>query len=214
MTRTGISEMGLLLCCLMMLQCATGTQSLKPPADDRSFLLIGSILFQSSYLDYEAEVLRGSIEVAILGMTEEDGRVKKKGYWTMTDDDGYFFLDNMPPGQYALKGLMLTLSDGTRLIISSPLRYPGDLGFVLQDTEGIIFEGNHFPLKPQGRIMNLEHNYFTIDRTSKIGHAARPSTQGLELITGERIDLPPVPEYFIEAYPESAWLPLLKESFK
>lgn len=208
------SWIGLLLGCLMILHCATGMQTLKAPTGDQSYLIVGSILFQNNYLSYKAEVCRAGIEVAILGMVEENGVVKMKGHWTMTDQNGYFFLADVPPGKYALKGVRLTLSDGNRLVVYSPLRYPGDLGFLLQETEGIVFEGDHFPLKPRGRIMNLEHNYFTIDRTLKIGHTSRQSVQDLELVTGERIDLPRVQDYFIETYPDSEWIPLLKESLR
>ena len=214
MTRKVLLRTGLLLCCLTMLQCATGMQSLKPPTDDQSFLVIGSILFQSNYLSYKAEVRRSGIEVAVLGRIEENGKVKTTGHWTMTDENGYFFLADVVPGQYIVKGLRLTLSDGTRVVLSSPLRSPGSLGFQLQDTEGITFEGDHFPHVPRGRIMNVEHNYFTIDRTLNIGHTTQESARDLELITGEHIDLPKVQAYFIEKYPDSQWIPLLKESLE
>ena len=205
---------GLLLGCLMILHCATGMQTLKAPTGEQSFLVIGSIIFQSNYLGYKAEVLRSDIEVAVMGRIEEKGEVKITGYWTMTDRNGYFFLADVPPGQYVVKGVRLTLSDGTRLVISSPLRQPGDLGFQRQDTESIIFTGNYFPHHPRGRIMNLEHNYFTIDRTMRIGHTTQQSVQDLELVTGERIDLPRVQDHFIEKYPDSEWIPFLKDSLR
>ena len=88
------------------------------------------------------------------------------------------------------------------------------LGFQLQDTEGIIFEGDYFTHEVRGRIVNLQHNYFTVDRTLKIGHTTQEATQGLELVTGEKIDRPRVETYFIEKYPDSEWVPFLDESLK
>ena len=202
----------LLLGCVFILSCAAGVKTLKNPTGDKSYLIIGSILVQSNYLSYKAEVCRKEVEVAILGKIEENGQAKMTGYWTMTDQNGYFFVPDAPPGQYTVKGNRLTLSDGTRLIISSPLRLPGSTGFHLQDTEGIVFEGDYFPHESKGRIMNLKHNYFTIDRTLQIGHTTQEAVQGLELVTGETLDLPPVQDYFIKKFPDSEWGPILKQS--
>ena len=207
-------RMALFIGCAVSLNCATGIQTLKGPTDDRSYLVTGSILFQSNYLGYKAEVLRKGIEVAILGRIEEKGGVKMSSHWTMTDQNGYFFVADVAPGQYVVKGVRLTLSDGTRIVISSPLRLPGSLGFQLQNIENIVFEGDYFPHKAIGRIMNLQHHYFTIDRTLNIGHTTQEVAQGLELVTGEQIDLPRVQKYFIEKYPDSEWIPFLKESLE
>ena len=200
--------------CVLFLHCAAGIETFKGPTGDRSYLVIGSILFQSNYLGYKAEVCRKGIEVAILGRIEEMGKVTMTSHWTTTDQNGYFFLADVAPGQYAVKGIRLTLSDGTRMVMSSPLRLPGSMGFQLQNTESIVFEGDHFPHQAKGRIINLQHHYFTIDRTLNIGHTTQESAEGLVLITGERIDLPKVQEYFIVKYPDSKWIPLLKESLK
>lgn len=214
MKGTTFQRLVLLIGCALFLDCAAGIQTFENPTGDQSYLVIGSILFQSNYLGYKAEVCRKGIEVAILGRVEEKGHVKMKNHWTMTDQKGYFFLADVEPGQYVVKGIRLTLSDGTRMVISSPLRQPGSLGFQLQQTENIVFEGDYFPFEAKGRIMNLQHHYFTIDRTLTIGHTTTESAEDLELITGEQIDLPRVQEYFIETYPNSEWTPLLKESLK
>ena len=128
---------------------------MKSPADDESYLIIGSILVQNNYLSYKAEICRKKIEVAILGKIEENGNVKTTGYWTMTDENGYVFVADVPPGEYTVKGIRLTLSDGNRLVISSPLPMPGNLGFHLQNTEGIVFDGDYFPHEAKGRIMRI-----------------------------------------------------------
>ena len=200
--------------CGLLLGCSAGIQSLKGPTGDESYLLVGSILFQNNYLNDRAEVYRKGIEVAILGRVEESGKADIIGHWTMTDENGYFFVADVQPGQYVVKGIRLTLSDGTRLVISSPLRLPASVGFQLQEGENIVFEGDHFPHRARGRIMNLEHNYFTIDNNRTIGHATRQAAQDLQLVTGERIDLPRVEEYLLQKYPDSGWTSFLKESLE
>lgn len=62
--------------------------------------------------------------------------------------------------------------------------------------------------------MNLEHNSFTTDSNRIIGHTTREAAQDLELVTGEQIDLPRAQEYFIEKYPDSEWVPFLRQSLE
>jgi hypothetical protein len=199
----------------VLIACAAGIKGLKEPTSENSLLVIGSVVFENNYFDDRAEVYQKGIEVAILARYEEDGKTKTKGYWTTSDENGYFFLSNVPKGQYALKGIRLAMGRGTLLTISNPLRYSGSV-YVIQRGEHVIFDGDYFAYEPRGRIVNLEHNYFAIDQTSNrtfhVEHLAQAEVEDQKLVTGKILNLPPVEQYFIEKYPQSSWVPLLEKS--
>ena len=202
---------------LFSVSCGGGIKGLKEPTTGDAFMVIGSVFLENNYFDDRAEVYMQGIEVAILAREEVGGKTKTKGYWTTTDENGYFMLADVPPGKYTLKGIRLTMSKGTFFTITNTLRYTGST-FVIQNKETVIFDGDYFGTQPKGRIVNLEYNHFAIDRTSEhsghVNHLALPVIKDLKVVTGETLNLPPVEQYFIDKYPQSAWVPILKKSLE
>jgi len=204
---------------LILAGCAAETRltGFTEPTSEQNFIVIGNVLVESRYFEERPEVYRSNIEVAIVGQTEVEGKKKLQGYWTTTDEEGYFSLTDVPPGKYALKGIRLTTNQGTLLTITNKLRYAGST-YVIDRKETVIFDAQYFPIEPRGRMVDLGYNVFTLDQmsrsTGRVDHISLPRLVNRKLITGEVLNLGPVAEYFIQKHPESAWVEVLKQVLK
>lgn len=199
----------------VVLSCATTYQGLVEPTSENSVLVVGAAFVVNNYYNERFEIYRPSIEVAIMAKVSQDGKEQIKGYWTQTDENGYFALANVPPGQYALKGIRFTLSTGDLLTISNPLRFSGST-YMLQPSSKtiILFDGDYFAFEPKGRVVNMLTNRFTIDRatdrTRHVEHEATSEVPEFRSPTGQVLSFPKPPEYFTQKYPQSAWVAALK----
>lgn len=200
---------------VLILHCGTTYQGLVEPTSDNTILVVGAAFVVNNYYNERFEIYRPSIEVAIMGKVTEGGKEKIKGYWTQTDENGYFVLCNVPPGRYALKGIRFTLSTGDLLTISNPLRFSGST-YMLQPSSKtiILFDGDYFAFEPKGRVVNMLTNRFIIDRatdrTRHVEHEQSAEVPEFRSPTGQVISFPKPPEYFVQKYPQSAWVPALK----
>ncbi|MGQ9560646.1 MAG: hypothetical protein ACUVWA_09045 [Candidatus Oleimicrobiaceae bacterium] len=199
----------------VVLSCATTYQGLVEPTSENSVLVVGAVFVVNNYYNERFEIYRPSIEVAIMAKVSQDGKEQIKGYWTQTDENGYFALANVPPGQYALKGIRFTLSTGDLLTISNPLRFSGST-YMLQPSSKtiILFDGDYFAFEPKGRVVNMLTNRFTIDRatdrTRHVEHEAASEVPEFRSPTGQVLSFPKPPEYFTQKYPQSGWVAALK----
>ncbi len=197
---------------LLLLGCGAGIQfySFAEPEGEDAMLLVGSVIVEDNYYTDEPESYFQEIEVGILGAME-DGTTD--GFWTVTDERGYFALGNLPPGRYALKAIRLVLNDGSFLTITNRLNSSGD-PFLLSPSEAVFFEGSYFAEEPQNRVVNFHHNHFVLSRTTRqsriVPHTRMDKISGMKLVTGEEYSAPTVTEYFIEKHPESSWAPRLE----
>ena len=131
------------LLAVVMLSCAAGVHYYKfaEPASDDSLLLIGQIIVEDNQFSGRYDVIKSGIEVAILGRPGND---RVTGLWAITDKNGYFALANVAKGDYALKGIRLTLSNGARITLSNPLIKEINY-FRFNNGENILIEGDYFP---------------------------------------------------------------------
>jgi len=185
------------------------------PTSENTVLIVGQVVLENNFYNTnQTEVVKNGIQVAVIGQIEKNGKKKIVGYWTTTDENGYFYLADVPNGTYNLKGIKGVVSRGTLVTITNPLKYTGSV-FQIQPGEIVIFDGRFFPFKPQNRIVDLQHNLFVIDKTSErtgsVNHMAYMSLKHAKLVTGETITEPPVPKYFLEKYPTSPWKPYLEK---
>ncbi|HFE52703.1 MAG TPA: hypothetical protein ENK07_04620 [Bacteroidetes bacterium] len=206
-----------LLAVALLLGCA-GTSKMnvfEEPVSDQTGIVIGNVLVESRYFEERPELYRANIDVAVIGEVTENGKKKIHGYWATTDDQGYFFLTNVPIGKYAIKGIRFSTNQGTLLTITNSLRYAGST-YVIDRKETIIFDGSYFPVEPKGRVINMGYNHFVIDQTTRstghVDHLQLPRLVNYQVITGEKLNLGPVEEYFIQKYPNSAWVQVLKQA--
>ncbi len=187
----------------------------EPPTSENTILIVGQVLLENNFYNTnQTEVVKDGIQVAIIGEVNKNGKKKIVGYWATTDPNGYFYLADVPPGKYNIKGIKGVVSRGTLVTITNPLKYSGSV-FQIQPGEIVIFDGKIFPFSPQNRVIDLQHNLFIIDKTSErtgnVNHMAMLALKNVKLVTGEVANEDPVPKYFIQKYPNSPWKPYLEK---
>lgn len=194
---------------LLILSCAGGLPSMKEPVEGKN-LLIGSVIFENSGYQNRNEVYSNGLEVAIIGLYEENGKEKVFGKWVITDKNGYFFIPNVPDGKYAVKGLRINMSGQAFITIANEFRTMVD-NYKIQASQNIAFSGVYFNTQPTNKIVNLKHNYFTFFQNQEIRYGAYDKIDEFQASDGQRINRPMIFQYFIEQYPESGWSKPLKE---
>jgi hypothetical protein len=184
--------------------CITSRKMLPEPIENRK-LLIGSLIFDIDGYEDNFTTIRHNIEVAIVGRFVKDGNLQNFGRWTVTDENGYFFIPNIPDGEYAIKGFRTHLIGIGNIVIENELIDPERNYFELKDQDVISFTGHIFDTRPNHRIINFKHNIFTFHRSGIIDHDRHDRIQNLKLSTGEVIDCLQVPIYFLEKFEGSGW---------
>jgi len=189
---------------LIFLHCSTSAVMLSGPDADKR-LLIGSLILDINGYQNTFALIQGNIEVAIVGRYVENGILKNFGRWTTTDERGYFFLANVPDGEYALKGFRTHLIAIGDLNIINELHDPQRNYYELLNDEIITFSGDLFDTKSKHRIINLQHNLFTLYPNEVIDHHRFAQLKQIKVSPGNFLNEPPVPVYFLENYNESGW---------
>lgn len=161
------------------------------------------------------EVVYEGIEVAIIARVMEEGKAKLRGFYAQTDKDGYFFLDNVPEGEYALKGIRFYLEDGRYEVITADLMTPDDPYMRRPMQQEVVFKGNYFPVKGRHRIINLEHNVFMMSQVLTVGYKRVPRMSNHRfLLQSQTYNRPYVEDYYMTKYPMSGWSQFLGASMQ
>ncbi len=194
--------------------CAAGNIGFKEPSSDESMIIIGHVIVEDKGFTDLRKVYKSSIDIAIIGITS-DG--KEVGFWTETDDQGYFAVSNAPMGEYALKGIRVAVGRGDLITITNRLNSMSDPYLWTYNTE-ILFNGSYIPFEPVGRIQNLKHTLFSLDFTNQQHPQVRiflkNRLENIELVSGDVLNEDLVELYFIQKYPDSQWVQALEESAK
>ena len=194
--------------------CSVPPPTIDEPVSEDTYIVMGAVILEDDYFTNFPTVYLGDIEVAILAEYVEDGIPKTAGYWARTDENGYFYLANVPPGRYALTGIKVFLNDQTWLVISNPLTEE-DSDFEVNFSDHIGFIGSYFDIRPRGRIVNLQNNYFSVDSRSRgygdVKYLRRRELRGLRLVNGLSYDLIPAEKYFIRQFGNSGWADIIRE---
>ncbi len=194
------------------LGCAAPTIIIEEPVGD-AFLVIGAVIVEDDYYTKFPGVVKQDIEVAILAEIEENGVTKTTGYWAKTDENGYFYLLNVPPGKYALAGVRLFLSDQKPLVIANPLTDENSI-YQIKPEDHLGFIGNYFDILPRGKVVNLQTNYLSVDAESRtyydVKYLRRKAFSGLRLVDGRQLDLMPAEKYFLYQFAGTGWIEMLR----
>ncbi|MDH7561502.1 MAG: hypothetical protein QHJ34_14960 [bacterium] len=192
----------------LLVACAGGMASLQEPVEGKH-LLIGSVIFENSGYQNRNDVYFANVEVAVIGYSQEDGKEKLFGKWVVADENGYFFIPNVPDGKYALKGLRVNMPGVAFLTIANEFRSTVS-NYEIQPTETVAFSGTFFDIGPENRIVNLKHNYFTLFSNREIRHGAYDRISAFTASNGQEIERPPIFQYFLEKFPHTGWRPFLE----
>lgn len=199
---------------LVLMACSGRITTLVEPQNEENLIVVGSVILQNNGYTPGSEVYMDGIDVMITSKIMVDGKEKIKDYWAMTDENGYFQLSNVPPGKYALKAIKTTVGVQRLVTIANSLRYSG-AEFQIQPREKIPYGAEYFEEKVVGRVVDLKHNFFLIDYSSQSNYRVQLRKANVVpkaiLVNGDEISRPSVPEYFINKYPESKWVPILQQ---
>ena len=194
----------LLVVAINLFNCSSSVQMLPEPVENKN-LLIGSLIFDIDGYQDNFTAIRQNIEIVIIGRSVKEGDFKNFSQWTTTDENGYFFIANVPDGDYAIKGFRTHLIGLGNLIIENELMDPERNYFELKNSDIISMTGNLFDVRPNQRIINFHHNIITLHRSGIIEDEKYDRLQEVKLATGEILNCPPVPIYFMEKYEGSGW---------
>lgn len=189
---------------IIYLYCSTTVKMLPEPVENKN-LIIGSLIFDIDGYEDNFITIQGNIEMVIIGKYVKDNDIKNFMQWTTTDENGYFYIPNVPDGEYAIKGFRTHLIGLGNLTIENELIDPQRNYFEIKAQDIISSSGELFDTRSYQRIINFKHNIITLHRGGIIDDDWYNRIQNLKLSTGEIIDRPPVPIYFIEKFEGSGW---------
>ncbi len=193
-----------LILIVFLFSCSSTIPEFNPPVENKC-LLIGSVILDIlGYRDINATI-QANIEVAIIGNVIDGGQEKRVGFWVETDENGYFYLENVPPGKYALKGIRARSMDLNELTIVNELTDPQRNYFEIYFSDNIPMTGNLFDVSSKNRIVNFQNNLFSLHRNGIVEFKRLARVRDYKLSAGDIINLPPVPSYFLEKFPASGW---------
>ena len=172
-------------------------------------LLIGAVIIPSQTNAFEDRVY----EIHIAGVCIERGREVKKRIVTYTDDQGYFILENVPSGQYALVGVRT--GEGSGILIWNDWHLPNEKWISMRHSEIPAFTGSYWAWKPRLGVYNFGYNIFVwgswnVNR-GEIHYYNRARVDGESFVYSKAYHRPYVEEYLLQRYPESGWAPILRQ---
>ncbi len=191
---------------MLQFQCGGGKQvALTAPVGD-NILVMGGILVEnltfSSLGRYET--VEAGIDLVVLGKSEKDGEIK--GYQIVSDNSGYFYLENVPKGQYIVKGARAILEDQSEVRFMNDWQDNRTRFYKLVRPEQVIdFSAVYFPKQEiQGNILNVGIGYFGLEPGS-ISYKTLTELKTQKLGT-EKVHnrLNPL-DYYKSKFPNSAW---------
>ncbi len=153
---------------ILSLGCTASKEFTMEKPQEGKCLIVGAVLLENNGIEDKYETKFEDITVVIVGKFMENGEEQTKGYRVLTDEKGYFLLQNIPAGQYVLKGFEADIGFQTRKFITS--RWDGRTQIFYPSNNLIDFTVRDWPDKQDGDIVNLEINYFMIDQANRVAH--------------------------------------------
>jgi len=189
---------------MICLSCASTTAFIPAPEEGKC-ILIGSIILEIDGYKNQYMTVMSDIEVAIVGRYYKDGREKSFGSWTVTDENGYFCIPNVPPGDYAIRGIQYNHIGTGDLQIINELLDPERDYYELNRSETISLVGLRFDVPSFQNVINMKHNILHIYGNELIDDKRLQEVNGHRSVDGFRITQPSVPLYFIDKLQGSGW---------
>lgn len=196
----------LLIIGILQIQCGGGKQTaLTAPVGD-NILVVGGILVEnltfSSLGRYET--VESGVDLVVLGKNAKDEQIK--GYQIVSDNNGYFHLENVPRGQYIVKGARVILEDQSEIRFMSDWQDNRARFYKLVRPEQVIdFGALYFPKQEmKGNILNIGIVYFGLEPGS-ISYNILTDLNSQKLGT-EKVHKRINPlDYYKSKFPDSAW---------
>jgi len=175
---------------------------MESPREGNS-VVIGAVLVENNGINDNFIPVRSGITAVITGNTEQG----IEGYRVRTNDDGYFILQNVPPGKYVLKGIEADVGFGNLVYVSSTVR-PDGVHYIRARQDRVLYTVQNWPdFIPDGeRVVNMDINYFLLDRSGRVIHHPYTTLQNQSLnLPGESYTMTNPKNYFNQKFPENQW---------
>jgi len=176
---------------------------LEKPQDGMS-LVVGAVLIENNGIEDVYEAKTSKITVVIVGKSVIHGVEKTAGYRIKTDENGYFALQNVPPGAYIIKGFEADLGYQTHYIATS--RWNGNTQVFYPFGGMIDFTVRNWPEPVRKKIIDMQINYFMVDKANRIAHKKYKSLKnGTGQIPNKKYTMVNPVEYYRLKYPQCEW---------
>lgn len=196
----------LLVLLIQISGCASVTTTFQEPKTPNTVLVVGSVIVDLFEYRGSSTTHRDGVDVIIAARFQQKGKIIHKNYWVKTNPNGYFVLSNMPAGDYTVRGFRVKLAGSSfSITVANPYRNEKDTFNVLGRSKKIPDGAFHFDYLKQGRILNLRHNYFVVDRGEAVHHKTYFRYDNLKMVTGKIILEPDILTYFKRRYKDSLW---------
>jgi len=193
---------------LVFTNCA-GTQMsrefvLEEPQPGMS-VVVGAVLIENMGLDDYYRPIKKYINVVVVGRTNVNGEEKTQGYRIYTDENGYFMLQNVPPGSYIVKGCEFTIGISTTMRITAEWEANRRVDRITDQELNYIVRS--WPPESDSKVINKDIHYYLIDRTPRLAASnVFPALNDQSLSLQEYSYTMPSPvDYFKKKYPDSGW---------
>ena len=188
-----------------LLSCATtSTQFIIEKPEAGKSIVVGAILVENDGIDDLYQSKTSNITVVVVGKSVEDGQETIQGYRVKTDKNGYFAIQNIPPGAYILKGIEVDIGFTNRYLITS--RWEGNRQFYVYENQMIDYNVRVWPEMLSSKVIDLGINYFKLDNAGRIYNDRFKSLNNSRLGLNNKYYTMPQPEkYFQEQYPAMEW---------
>ncbi len=192
------------------------------PVDNECICIMGGLVVENMGIDDLEEALDSDIEVVLVGKHIIDGEDVLRGYHVITDENGYFFLENIPKGGFVIKGARIYIANSFSINVISQWRTNEIAYYVPYLQEELIRHDVRFvPFPPRGRIYNFGITYFGLHRGSADygpgGVANTVLYQNFTSLNNQKLNIveiynkPNPITYFRQKFPDSEWFKVYDE---
>ncbi|MFC1502051.1 hypothetical protein ACFL6A_01400 [bacterium] len=191
---------------IFILRCAApgGKFIVQDPQEGLS-LLVGAILVENDGVDDLYHPITSKITVVVVGKPIGSSGEEAKGYRIKTDKNGYFAIQNLPPGSYIIKGIELDVGYVNRMLIGS--LWEGKWHRYVPVRTMIDYTVRYWPEEIQEKVIDLGIHYFKIDNAMRIYHDRFEVLENVKLGLKDVVHTMKNPKtYFGEQYPDLKWL--------
>ena len=189
---------------MLFLSCSTGSKFVKQEPQEGKCLLVGAVLVENDGVEEVYEAKTAKITVILVGKSTVGGEDQFEGYRVKTDENGYYILQNVPPGSYVLKGLELDLGYTTRLLVTS--RWDGNTQLYYPTDTMIDNTVRVWPNPTQDKIINMGIAYFKIDFAMRVMHDRYRALQNATLsLKNKTYTMVSPVSYYKQIYPDWSW---------
>ena len=157
-----ISALLIFLAIIILSGCGTGATQLKmQEPEEGKCIVVGALLVENNGVDDFYDVMKSEITVILVGKSIINGEESVEGYRIKTDENGYFFLPNVPQGAYVLKGIEVSLGYKGLTLITS--RWDGARQIYTPAPNMIDYVVRSWPEEVLESVNDMGINYMMID---------------------------------------------------